>query len=252
VKEEYQPNVFHSPLYVKASEYLFHASKATVFTRVAAGIIEKITEFPHVNIESLALYCFTTPSSITKFCRMMGYDSFAELRHNITYYNNDKPYLTIHDERAIINDIYKYLPLKECDVMARTMVNNKKILVITNDFTFNISNSFREVLSNFTRTVYLANRQNDELIHWLFGVVDSVIVLTFTGDWMKKQKWCSYIPDNIPFFLISSKIPSIISGRPDVWVPINGYPNLMTSNYHSHKFMESVIYTIIKKIIEQE
>lgn len=242
--------IFHSPLYVRASEYLFHSSKATVFTRIATGIIEKIEEFPHVNIEALALYCVTTPSSVTKFCRIIGYDSFAELRNNITYNNNAKHYLTMSDEREIINNIYKYLPLEKCEDMARSMANKNKILIITNDFTFNISNIFREVLSSFTRTVYLANRQNNELIHYLFGAVDSVVVLTFTGDWMEKEQWCSVIPDNLSFFLISTKIPTILSGRPEVWVPINGYPNLMASNYHSHKFMESVIYIIVKKIIE--
>ena len=252
MKQDYKSNIFHSPLYVKASEYLFHASKATVFTRIATGIIDKINEFPHVNIESLALYCFTTPSSITKFCRMMGYDSFAELRHNIIYYNNHQPYLTIEDERAIIHRIYNYLPLEQCELMAKHLMNKKKILIITNDFTFSISNNFREVLTNFTRTVYLANRQNDELIHWLFSIVDTVVVLTFTGDWMKRQKWCALIPDNISLFLISSKVPSIISGRPDIWVSMDCYPDLMISNYHSHKFMESIIYTIIKKIIESE
>ncbi|MBT0729751.1 transcriptional regulator, RpiR family protein [Rosenbergiella nectarea] len=250
MKKNCDATIFHSSLYVRASEYLFHSSKATVFTRIAAGIIEKIGEFPHVNIEALALYCLTTPSSVTKFCKIIGYDSFAELRNNATYPSNYQLNAAMRDEREIINDIYKFLPLEKCEDMARSMANKKKILIITNDFTFNISNIFREVLSSFTRTVYLANRQNNELIHCLFGVVDSVVVLTFTGDWMQKERWCSVIPDNLSFFLISTKIPAVLSGRPEVWVPINGYPDLMASNYHSHKFMESVIYIIAKKIIE--
>ncbi|WP_241607834.1 MurR/RpiR family transcriptional regulator [Rosenbergiella australiborealis] len=250
MKGNYKPNIFHSPLYVKVSEYLFHSSKATVFTRIAAGIIEKIEEFPHINIEVLALYCTTTPSSITKFCKIIGYDSFSELRNNITHYNNSKTYLTLSDEREIINDIYKYLPIEKCEQMAKLMVNENKILIITNDFTFNIANIFRETLSSVTRTVYLANRQNDELIHSLYGIVDCVVILTFNGDWMKKKRWCSLIPDNTSLFLISTRIPSIIAGQTDIWVPINGYPDLMTSNYHSHKFMESVAYIIVKKFIE--
>ena len=245
-----KPYIFYSPLYVKASEYLFHSSKATVFTRIATGIIEKIDEFPYVNIEELALYCATTPSSVTKFCRIIGYDSFAELRNNINHYNNTLPQFPTIDEREILDHIYKYLPLDECAAMADVIASKKKILVITNDFTFNISNLFREALSNIERTVYLANRENDELISWLFGVVDCVVVLTFTGDWMEKQPWCSQIPLNKSLLLISSKVPEIISGRPAVWVSINDYPYLMSSNYHSHKYMESIVYNIAKKVRE--
>lgn len=250
MKKNDKPNIFHSPLYVKASEYLFHSSKATVFTRIAAGIVERIEEFPHINIEVLALYCTTTPSSITKFCKLIGYDSFAELRNNVTNYNNSRIYLALSDEREIINDIYKFLPVAKCEEMARLMVNKNKILIITNDFTFNVANIFREALSSVTRTVYLANRHNDELIHYLYAIVDSVIILTFDGDWMKKKQWCASIPQNTSLFLISSKIPSVIADRKVIWLPINSYPDLMSSNYHSHKFMESVVYLIVKSLIE--
>lgn len=69
-EKEVQPlNPMFSPLYVKASEYLFYASKATVFTQIA---VDKTEEFPNVNIGELALYADTTPSSVTKFCRIIG------------------------------------------------------------------------------------------------------------------------------------------------------------------------------------
>lgn len=245
-----KPYIYYSPLYVKASEYLFHSSKATVFTRIAAGIIEKINEFPNVNIEELALYCDTTPPSVTKFCRIIGYNSFAELRNNINHYNSTHPQFPLHDERAILDNIYSYLPREQCDAMAAVLASKKKILIITNEFTFNISNMLKETLSNLGRTVYLAHRENDELIFWLFQVTDCILVLTFTGDWMEKQAWCSNIPAKQCLLLISSRIPEIIRSRPEIWVSVNDYPYLMTSNYHSHKYMESIAYNIAKSVKE--
>lgn len=249
-KKDIRPTVFYSPLYAKASEYLFHSKKSTVFTRIAAGIIDKINEFPNVNIEELALYCNTTSPSVTKFCRLIGYNSFSELRNNINHFNSRDEPLFLHDERTILDNVYRAIPKAECLKLSSALAKKKKIVIITNEFTFNISNLLKESISNLERTVYQVHRENDDLIKWLLKDSDCVLVLTFTGEWMSKRPWCEDFPSKLSLYLISAKVPDFLSERVNIWVPLNNYPYLMASSYHSNKYMESVAYVVSKNVIE--
>ncbi|MHB7159574.1 transcriptional regulator, RpiR family protein, partial [Klebsiella pneumoniae] len=102
-------SVFYSPLYVRVSEYLFYAGKRNVFTPIEIAGIAKIEEFPYVKIEELASYCNTTPSSITKFVRELGYGSFQELKNDIAPYRLTHQGIKGMTEKEVIEEIYKYI-----------------------------------------------------------------------------------------------------------------------------------------------
>ena len=117
---------FYSRLYTKASEYLFHATKETAFVRIAKAIVDKIDEFPQVNIEELALAAMTSATSVTRFCYLLNYSSFYQLRHDIQPYGYARQFGEAESEEETIREIYHFLPFKECLAMAE-LLSNKKV-----------------------------------------------------------------------------------------------------------------------------
>ncbi|HBT0071692.1 TPA: PTS transporter subunit EIIC [Klebsiella pneumoniae] len=171
-------SVFYSPLYVRVSEYLFYAGKRNVFTAIAMAVIAKIEEFPYVKIEELASYCNTTPSSITKFVRELGYGSFQELKNDIAPYRLTHQGIKGMTEKEVIEEIYKYIPYEECRKMAEVINNSRSVIILSNSFLFNIANVMRESISSSNRKVYLVERSNNELIKTILRKVDCVFILT--------------------------------------------------------------------------
>lgn len=242
-------SVFYSPLYVRVSEYLFHAGKRTVFTSIAKGIIDKIEEFPHVNIEELASYSNTTPSSITKFAREIGYNSFLELKKDTL------PYRMIHQgikgfsEKDILEEIYKYVPFNDCQKMAEIINVSRSVLILSNAFLFNIANVMRESISASNRKIYLVERSNNDLIRAFLNQVDCVFILTLTGQWLNSCEYVSQIPEKAKVCLISGSTPEVMKGKNINVIELNNYPQMLYANYFSHKYLESIIFNIVQNVI---
>ncbi|EBG2393018.1 transcriptional regulator, RpiR family protein [Salmonella enterica] len=242
-------SVFYSPLYVRVSEYLFHAGKRTVFTSIAKAVIDKIEDFPHVNIEELASYCNTTPSSITKFVREIGYGSFQELKNDTAPYRLTHQGIKGMSEKDILEEIYNYIPCEECLEMARIINNSRSIVILSNSFLFNIANVMRESISGRIRKVYLVERSNDELIRYLLKQVDCVFILTLTGQWVNSCQYIHNIPEKTNICLISGGIPAVLDGRVNQSIELNVYPQMLYANYFSHKYLESIVFNIVQHVI---
>ncbi|EHO8187795.1 transcriptional regulator, RpiR family protein [Salmonella enterica] len=242
-------NVFYSPLYVRVSEYLFHAGKRTVFTSIAKAIIDKIEDFPYVNIEELALYCNTTPSSITKFVREIGYGSFQELKNDTAPYRLTHQSIKGMSEKDILEEIYNYIPHEGCLEMAKIINDSRSIIILSNSFLFNIANVMRESISSRTRKVYLVERSNDELIRYILKQVVCVFILTLTGQWINSCPYISSISEKANICLISGGIPAILDNRVKQVIDLNKYPQMLYANYFSHKYLESIVFNIVQYVI---
>lgn len=242
-------SVFYSPLYVRVSEYLFHAGKRTVFTAIAQAVIDKIEEFPHVNIEELASHCNTTPSSITKFVREIGYGSFQELKNDIMPYRLTHQGIKGLSEKDILQEIYNYIPYDECLKMAKIINASGSVIILTNSFLFNIANVMRESISGSNRRVYLVERSNDELIRHLFKKIDCVFIMTLTGQWINSCQYINSISPDTRKCLISGRVPAVFEKREINAIELNHYPQMLYANYFSHKYLESIVFNMVQNVI---
>ncbi|EBM9948704.1 TPA: transcriptional regulator, RpiR family protein [Salmonella enterica] len=240
--------VFYSRLYIKASEYLFHAAKETVYVRIAKEIVDKIDEFPHVNIEELALASITSPSSVTRFCHLLGYSSFHELKNDTGGYEATIITGEPQSEQETLEQIYTYLPFDACQQMAEVLTCKRRILVITNEFTFDISNMLKAGISNEKRRVYTVDRTNTTLINFFLSKIDCILILTLTGEWIAKEAIFLNSLRDITGCIICGDIPAACKNIPLTAITMRNYPYFMSSNYHSHKYMESIVFNIINKV----
>lgn len=86
-----------SKVYIKLTEFLFRCIKADVNFNIAKVLIERIDDFPDIFIEEIAYSANTTPASVTKFCKKLGYPSFKEMRSDLIEYSESWLLDTVSD-----------------------------------------------------------------------------------------------------------------------------------------------------------
>jgi len=59
---------------------LNNSREKNIYHTIAKTIIEDIKNIPTMNINKLAQDCYTTPSSVTNFCKKLGYSGFIEFK----------------------------------------------------------------------------------------------------------------------------------------------------------------------------
>lgn len=88
-KEVVLLNKVSSKVFIRLSENLFRCKKHDLNFQITKTLIEHIDEFPDIYIEEIAYAAQTTPASITKFCKKLGYASFKEMRYDLDVYSDD-------------------------------------------------------------------------------------------------------------------------------------------------------------------
>ncbi len=242
---------YHSPVYIKLSEYLFGCRKTSVYVNIALVLQKKIREFPAIYIEEIALLANTTPASVTRFCKVLGYPGFQALREDL------RPFFTpdgrrLYDtpqqqEDGMLHTIHQYMPVALCRQVAAALDNSRNILILSNDYGFMPSNLLREALADEYRRVYQLHRQSDShLLAKFIAVSDVVILIDLTGEWLRGH------PELAP--ALSAKTTVCFTARHSLSGPTTGcdfvidlsaIPDFFSSNYFSSLAITSTVFQII-------
>ena len=186
----------------KLAEYLFSLKKLDVNFMIAKIMIDKLNEFPDVTIEEIAYLANTTPSSVTKFCKRLGYNGFSDLRVSAKSPNIIFPYRYVGKQYShvefidnylnTVNQIYhnieNYFDKNDVIDIANKMKEGKRITIISTLFGYNSFMIFSEFMIDYNKTVYEINRDcEDYLIEEAYRKSDLVFVTSLTGQWMKEK-----------------------------------------------------------------
>jgi len=122
------------------AELVEHPSDA-INSRLAAYILEHLHELQHLSIKELSAQCFVSTASITRFCRDIGLDGFADLRDLIEQTDlkfeviSNAPSLTVQKKEytdAVIEGIAMVrdsLDMKQIEKLAEDIDRYEKISV---------------------------------------------------------------------------------------------------------------------------
>lgn len=245
-------NYYHSPLYIKLSEYLFCCRKASVYVNIALVMLKKIREFPTIYIEEIALLANTTPASVTRFCKVLGYPTFQTLKQDL------KPFFTPPmtrqtedprwSEAAMLKKIHQHLPLALCRQIACALEKSRNLLILSNDYSFMPSNLLREALANEQRLVFQLHRQSDNhLLAKFIRLSDTVVLIDLTGDWLRKH------PELLPALSVKTAV-CFSAGQPqsgtenlfDFVIDLTKPPDFFSSNYFSCLAITSTVFHILR------
>ena len=244
-------NKYISPVYIKLSEYIFLCRKKNVDVNIALVLLDKIEQFPIINIEEVALQAHTSPSSITKFCKKLGYNRFSDLKKDhlpFTELTIKSPLPARIQEMNVLDIIYRHLPLDTCYLIAKLALQAKRMVLICNDYSFNNANILREGLSGRHRTVWLINRNSShDLLEKFIHRSDMVLVICLTGAWYYEHQPLFLSPKSKTKVLITA---TDISGRPEgaltTVLNLSTIPHFFSSNYYSNKILNSTFFQIVQ------
>ncbi len=181
-------------------EYLFTSTKYDVNYTIAKTLLEHLNELPEMSIDEAAFLAKTTPSSITKFCKKLGYVGFIEFK------NNDLSQSTIladfeqkqlqndylKDSFDLINDLYQnaflYFSSEDLKVICEKLIHCKKVAIITTVYGYTSSVYFSNLMDKYGMKIYIINRDSDDYsIQELYRKMDLIFIVSLTGKWIQKQ-----------------------------------------------------------------
>lgn len=96
--------------------YVNYSSSPDMYYTIAQTILSHLDDMPHISINDLASMCYTSPATISRFCKDLNCGSFANFKKELQIaldLANDEIHLEEEDEKAlndnpsqIINKIY--------------------------------------------------------------------------------------------------------------------------------------------------
>ena len=96
--------------------YVNYSSSPDMYYTIAHTILSHLDDMPHISINDLASMCYTSPATISRFCKDLNCGSFANFKKELQIaldLANDEIHLEEEDEKAlndnpsqIINKIY--------------------------------------------------------------------------------------------------------------------------------------------------
>ncbi|MBL1224425.1 MurR/RpiR family transcriptional regulator [Enterococcus sp. BWR-S5] len=257
-------NLRASRVYVRLTEFLFKCVKQDVNYTIAKHLIEHVETFPDIYIEEIAYLSNTTPASVTKFCKRIGYSSFKEMRTDIGVYTEemflDGINVTsgieeaisgfIEQDQLIQKKIFSLLDQEQCLRIANRIAEMEKLAVLGNTYSFSGVNLFRELFSQQGYTIYEVNRRAArDILTSSFNEVEAVFIISLTADWVEKN--LEFLQTfHKPLFLLTQSDQSQYSTLFEEIIHFDQFDFLLSSNYYSQKVIHSwiILLSILLKI----
>lgn len=261
-----------SQVYIRLNENLFKCKKYDLNFLITKVLIERIDAFPDIYIEEIAYAAKTTPASITKFCKKIGYSSFKEMRNDLENYfakeyevaqmMNEGMLSTIDREGSIQEmtasflakeymiqkNIFQTFDSPQCMAIADMLKNVKRIAILGNSYSFSGVNLFRELLSQEGYIVFEVNRNaEDQLIHQALDEADACFIINLTGSWVdKKHELLEPLPCKKFLLTFSNQMKPLRLF--DEVIMFKEILPMMSSNYYSQKVIHLWIILLTMNI----
>lgn len=183
-------------LQVRLTEYLFNIKKFDANFIIAKIMLDKISDFPNVSIEEIAFLSNTSPSTVTKFCKKIGYLGFSQIKDEPINYSGLVKNIHSHQPKDfyfyfanLTNNLYELLYSlfnhEQIDKIAKHLSQCKKVAVFTGLHGFAATNLFNEMMRSFHITVYEVDRSAEiSVINKTFQFSDLVFIISLTTDWV--------------------------------------------------------------------
>lgn len=191
-------------LQVRLTEYLFNIKKFDTNFVIAKVMLDKLSDFPDISIEEVAYLSNTTPSTVTKFCKKLGYLGFSQIKEEKTVVQfpgltknildkhlcqNPKEFYDYFTQstQELYESLYILFDHQQMHRLAKQLSQCKKIVVYTGFHGFSSANLFCEMMRSFDIIVYEVDREAEySLIEKTYQLADMVFIISLTGFWLNK------------------------------------------------------------------
>lgn len=152
-------------VYIRLTEYIYNCTKLTTDFYIAKSMLENLEKFPDMTIHEVAKESFSSTTSVTKFCRKLGYENFFEMRHAVEQQSQENTIFTdsseimkesqsleiglasfITDAKRLDEQIFKSFDYAQIERVCQLILSSDSIAIVVPMFAFESGNLLKELL----------------------------------------------------------------------------------------------------------
>lgn len=192
-------------IHLKLIEYIFNKKKFDTKFVIAKSLLDRIDDFPDVTIEEIAYQANTTPSTISKFCKQLGYDGFTSFKNDTRRYepsNLFDQFQHLFSEQGLeqsinyfsrqndllFRELFQSFDDKQMERISKRVLASKKVSIFSGVHSMIAANLCSELLLPFGIFVYEVERDSDTaMLQSLIKESDSIFIVSLTNEWTLKN-----------------------------------------------------------------
>lgn len=184
-------------LYVLMS-YVNVSSTRDMYYMIAHTILSHLDKIPDISINDLADLCYTSPATISRFCKDINCKSFANFKHemaialeiarNEVHLKSDDDNKIAKDPQYLVDKIYnetieslsmvqRCINIHEIDHICQMIYEAKKVHMIGYQFNKIISNDFQMKMLKLRKFIYAFVERGDEIQRIDMIDEDSLVII---------------------------------------------------------------------------
>lgn len=178
--------------------YVNVSSSQDMYFTIAHTILTHLDKMPDISINDLADLCYTSPATISRFCKDLNCKSFANFKQEMAIaLETSKNEIHIHDEdlsqihkdpQYLVDKIYNEtieslkmgqdsINIHEIDKICQMIHNAKKVHMIGYQFNKIIANDFQMKLLKLKKFIYAFVERGDEIQRLDMIDEDSLVII---------------------------------------------------------------------------
>lgn len=188
----------------KLKEYLFASEKLTADFIIAKTILDNLSNLPHLYLKEIAIEAQVAESTVTKFCRKLGYEGFKELRNDIILEENiesvenilfqtikitDSEILIdtiLAEEKKILLQAFDQFDTEKLALVAATIAAQQQGLILSPIYINESVTFFEEFLHRKQYNFYCLARSSDyAVIEECLKQQTAILIFSITGEWVQ-------------------------------------------------------------------
>lgn len=231
-------------------------TKNTADYNIAVEFLKRIDEIPNSKIEEFAYHANVTPSTITKFCKKLGFDGFNELKDLLAKLEEEESQIDyirknykkeqyedaflIYDSRLTTLFFDNLKKNKNANHLSELINSSTNICVISPDYASNAIVSFAKTCKLEGKNILkLARKTDPDLILELTKNTEVLMIVSSTGKWLAQEKefLMQLHHTGLTTFVIgANEMPPALAALPNfIPVVISEEASLLNSHYTSSR-----------------
>lgn len=178
--------------------YVNVSSSQDMYYAIAHTILTHLDKIPDISINDLADLCYTSPATISRFCKDLNCKNFANFKHEIAIalelakeeiHMDPVDLQKIHKNPQVLVDkiyqetiesltmVHKSVNIHEIDKICEMIHNAKKVHMIGYQFNKIISNDFQMKMLKLRKFIYAFVERGDEIQRLDMIDEDSLVII---------------------------------------------------------------------------
>ena len=247
-------------VYYKLAEIANLSFRDSLDYIIAKEMLQHIDKIPNMSIDVIADICTTSTASITRFCQKIGYDSFKELKYNITqneFYHRVTDQQKKNDisvSKAVLNTKVKFdyminhslllIEQSMIESLIQKIIDNNRIAIFCASHELSAVVLFQALLKNYHKKVDIILCNTDvQKMDYVLENVDFILFLTYGGRWTKRSYQLIYriLNSSIENCVVCLDDKDIRNYQFDMKIKFDLSPEIQENHFEFFIFLFSVI-----------